>query len=161
MGQCSLMRAWRISKAKRAKDLSGQGAAFEGGRWNEVEIRALYLGLSPGICCLETFVHQNLRPIIPMKITVLELPDDPALYLEPALGDLPNGWNALPADRPSMDFGTDWLNRGEQLGLILPSAVMPLERNIMLNPLHPAMKEVQIVDVLDFSYDDRMFLVRD
>lgn len=156
-----MMRAWRIAKAKRAKDLSGQGAAIDGGRWNDAEVRALYLGLSPGICCLETFVHQNQRPMIPMKIVVLELPDDPTLYLEPALDDLPKGWNALPADTPSMDFGTEWLNRGEQLGLILPSAVMPLERNIMLNPLHPAMKEVQIVEVLDFSYDDRMFLLRE
>lgn len=106
-------------------------------------------------------MHQNTRPMIPMKITVLELPDDPALYLEPALVDLPVGWNTLPADTPSMDFGTQWLNRGEQLGLILPSAVLRLERNIMLNPLHPAMKDVQIVEVLDFSYDERMYLLRE
>ena len=29
------MRAWRVAKAKRATDLSGRGAAIEGGRWNE------------------------------------------------------------------------------------------------------------------------------
>jgi len=70
------MRAWRISKAKRAADLSGLGAAIEGGRWNEAEAAAVYLGLSPAICCLETFVHQTQRPVIPMKITEFELPED-------------------------------------------------------------------------------------
>lgn len=154
------MRAWRICKASRANDLSGKGAAIEGGRWNDAEVPAVYLGLSPAICCLETFVHQTRRPLIPMKIVALELPDEPSLYLEPALCDLPPGWESLPADRPSMAFGTDWLQRNEHLGLIVPSAVMPLERNIMLNPRHAAMADVRIVEVLDFSYDERMFQTR-
>lgn len=154
------MLAWRISKAKRATDLSGKGAAIEGGRWNEAEVPAVYLGLSPAICCLETFVHQAHRPVIPMKISVLELPEDKTLYLEPLLEELPEGWASLPADRPSMSFGTAWLNRNEQLGLILPSAVLPLERNIMLNPRHPAMARVKIVEMIDFTYDERMFISR-
>lgn len=151
------MRAWRIAKARRANDLSGKGAALEGGRWNDVDIPAVYLGLSPGICCLETFVHQNQRPVIPMMIVSLDLPDDPDLYYEPAIETLPPGWASLPADRPSMDFGTAWINAGQQLGLIIPSAVLPLERNIMLNPMHPAMSQVKIVEALDFNYDERMF----
>lgn len=154
------MRAWRISKASRATDLSGRGAAIEGGRWNDAEVRAVYLGLSPAICALETFVHQTRRPVIPMKITVLELPDDPELYLEPALNALPVGWATLPADRPSMSYGTAWIASNAQFGLILPSAVMPIERNIMLNPRHPALSDVEIVEVLDFFYDDRMFKIR-
>lgn len=154
------MRAWRIAKAKRASDLSGQGSAIEGGRWNEAEVPAVYMGLSPAICCLETFVHQTSRPLIPMKITVFELPDDPGLYYEPSAEQLPADWNAMPADRPSMSFGTNWLRGRQQLGLIVPSAVMPLERNIVLNPWHPAIADVRVVEVLDFRYDDRMFIVR-
>lgn len=154
------MLAWRIAKAKRATDLSGQGAAIEGGRWNEAEVPAVYMGLSPAICCLETFVHQTSRPKIPMKITVFELPDEEILYCRPGAGDLPDGWNAMPADRPSMSFGTAWLKGRQHLGLIVPSAVLPLERNIVLNPMHPAIANVRVVEVLDFKYDDRMFTVR-
>lgn len=154
------MRAWRISKASRAADLSGIGAALDGGRWNDADVPAVYLGLSPAICCLETFVHQTRRPLIPMKITVLELPGDPALYFEPAHADLPELWAALPWDRYSMAYGTAWLTRNDQLGLILPSAVLPIERNIMLNPRHPAMTGVRVVEILDFEYDQRMFSVR-
>lgn len=154
------MRAWRISKANRAADLSGRGAAIDGGRWNDAEVPAVYLGLSPAICCLETFVHQTGRPLIPMKIVTLQLPDDPELYRQLSTEELPSGWASLPADRPSMAYGTAWLNCNAQLGLIVPSAVMPLEKNIVLNPRHPAMTQVQILDVQEFCYDQRMFHVR-
>lgn len=151
------MRGWRIAKARRATDLSGQGAAIAGGRWNDQDLPAVYMGLTPGICCLETFVHANGEPAMPMKITCFELPDDPALYLEPAGNELPAGWNALPADRPSMAYGSAWLREGSYLGLIVPSAVLALERNVLLNPRHPAISQVQVVQVYDFMYDPRMF----
>lgn len=154
------MRAWRVAKASRASDLSGQGAAIQGGRWNDKDVPVVYLGLSPAICCLETFVHASGRPLFPMKITVFELPDDDGLYLRPAPQDLPQGWNSLPADRPSMDFGSRWLKAGEQLGLIVPSAVLPLEWNILLNPRHPAIARVRVEDSFDFLYDERMFQTR-
>ncbi|TBU75581.1 RES domain-containing protein [Pseudomonas daroniae] len=151
------MRAWRVAKAKRARDLSGIGAALEGGRWNEQDVPAVYMGLSPAICCLETFVHAEGPPAMPMKITCFELPDDPELYWEPDTGELPRGWNALPVDRPSMEFGTGWLRSASHLGLIVPSAVLPLERNLVINPQHPAVSQISIVDIYDFTYDPRMF----
>lgn len=154
------MRAWRVAKARRATDLSGKGAALEGGRWNDVEIPAVYLGLTPAICCLETFVHATGRPLIPLKITCFELPDDEALYWRPDHAALPKGWAALPADRPSMDFGTRWLEQGSQLGLIIPSAILPLECNLLVNPRHPAVNDIKVIDTFDFSYDPRMFNAR-
>jgi RES domain-containing protein len=154
------MRAWRVAKASRATDLSGKGASIDGGRWNDVDVPAVYMGLTPAICCLETFVHTTALPPFPLKICSFLLPDDPALYLEPAPEQLPPGWSALPADRPSMRYGTDWLASRGHLGLIVPSVVLPLERNIMLNPLHPAMSTVRIEAVYDFTYDARMFAAR-
>lgn len=154
------MRAWRVAKAKRASDLTGQGAAMEGGRWNEAEVPALYMGLSPAICCLETFVHTNVRPVFPLKITQFQLPDDPKLYLQPESASLPPGWAVLPADRASMEFGTRWLKANTHLGLIVPSVVLPLERNIVINPCHPAIAQIAIETIFDFTYDERMFMAR-
>lgn len=151
------MRAWRISKAKRAKDLSGKGAAIEGGRWNDQDVPAVYMGLTPAICCLETFVHAVGEPSMPMTITCFELPDDLSLYLEPDPRKLPDGWASLPADRPSMDFGSAWLKANSHLGLIVPSAVLALERNIVITPNHPALSQIKVIDVFDFIYDARMF----
>lgn len=154
------MLAWRIAKAKRARDLSGVGAALDGGRWNDVDVPALYMGLSPAICCLETFVRTTRYPALPLKITRFVLPDDETLYLEPNSLELPKGWEVIPPDRPSMTFGTTWLQDKTHLGLIVPSAVLPLERNIMINPKHPAMGKVRVDEVFDFMYDERMFLPR-
>lgn len=154
------MRAWRVAKVKRATDLSGLGAALEGGRWNDTDIPAVYMGLSPAICCLETFVHANSKPLFPLKITCFELPDDAALYLQPDPESLPLGWASLPADRASMQFGTDWLKSGSHLGLIIPSAVLPLEHNIVLNPAHPSIQQVKVIATYDFAYDERMFAGR-
>lgn len=154
------MLAFRVAKAKRARDLSGAGAALDGGRWNDVDVPALYMGLSPAICCLETFVHTTRYPSMPLKITRFVLPDDKTLYLEPASSELPQGWKAIPPDRPSMTFGTKWLQDKSHLGLIVPSAVLPLERNVVINPKHPAIGEVRVDEVFDFMYDERMFLPR-
>lgn len=147
------MFAWRLTKARRARDLSGIGAALDGGRWNDVDVPALYMGLSPAISCLETFVHTTRYPVMPLKITRFVLPDDEALYLEPDPSELPQGWETIPPDRPSMMFGTRWLQGNTHLGLIIPSAVLPLERNIVINPKHPEITQVRIDEVFDFMYD--------
>ena len=152
------MIAWRITKAKRARDLTGKGAALDGGRWNEVDVPAVYMGLSPAICSLETFVHTNRYPLLPLKITRFILPDDANLYLEPNPRTLPEGWATIPPDRTSMAYGTKWLRNTQHLGLIVPSAVLPLERNIVINPAHPAIAKVTIDAQFDFMYDQRMFL---
>jgi RES domain-containing protein len=39
----------------------------------------------------------------------------------------------------------------------VPSAVLVLERNVVINPNHPAVNRIKVVDVFDFMYDPRMF----
>jgi len=151
------MFAWRIAKASRADDLSGRGAALDGGRWNDVDIPAVYMGLTPAICSLETFVHTSGFPTVPLKITRFTLPDDESLYLQPYPTTLPEGWDTIPADRASMAYGTQWLLGKHYLGLIVPSAILPLESILVLNPAHPACGQVRVSAQYDFVYDKRMF----
>jgi RES domain-containing protein len=40
--------------------------------------------------------------------------------------------------------------------LSVPSAVIPIERNLLLNPLHPAIAQVRITDDQPFSFDPRL-----
>jgi RES domain-containing protein len=146
------MRAWRIGKACVASDLTGAGAAQYGGRWNHPNHPALYLGLSTAGCALDTVMLAGHVPCLPLKLIELHLPDNPALYHEPDPQQLPPGWNALPADKASMDFGTAWLEGTEHLGLILPSATTDQTRCLMVNPKHPAMAQVKILESSDFIY---------
>lgn len=149
------MDAWRVGKAKHAKDLSGAGAAIVGGRWNDMDVPALYLGFTAAICCLEAFVNASGPPAFQMKLAKIRLPDEDELYLKP--DELPDGWDSKPADRASMEFGTKWLRSQSHLGLIVPSAVLPAEFNIVINPKHPAASQILVLEVQDFFYDPRMF----
>lgn len=154
------MLAYRITKAKRATDLSGKGATLEGGRWNDIDIPAVYMGLGPAVCCLETFVHTTYYPTLPLVITRFILPQNKSLYFQPNPNDLPENWANRPPDRASMAYGTAWLKGNQHLGLIVPSAVMPMENNIVINPAHPAVKHIQVDKQFDFMYDARMFEAR-
>ncbi len=151
------MRAWRLCTAKWAHNLDGMGAAKEGGRWNEQDVPAIYLALDSSTCVLETFVHQSGPPQMPLVMVELALPDDASLYVQPALSDLPPGWDRLPADVPSRAYGTHFLQRSGKFGLIIPSVVNPLANNLVLTPNHRARFDITVVSTHAFIYDARMF----
>jgi len=138
-----VIRAWRLSKARYAGDLTGQGAARDGQRWNQPGQRAVYLGMTPEITLLEVLVHLNGVLSAPLVLCGYDVPDTPGLIGEA------NG-------QASAAFGGDWLRTGQQLGLVLPSVVMPQARNLLLNPLHPAMAQVALVHQEPFQLDQRL-----
>ena len=138
-----VIRAWRLSKARYAGDLTGQGAARDGQRWNQPGQRAVYLGMKPEITLLEVLVHLNGVLSAPLVLCGYDVPDTPGLIGEA------NG-------QASTAFGGDWLRTGQQLGLVLPSVVMPQARNLLLNPLHPAMAQVALAHQEPFQLDQRL-----
>jgi len=151
-----VIRAWRLSKARYAGDLTGQGAARDGQRWNQPGQRAVYLGMTPEITVLEVLVHLNGVLSAPLILCGYDVPDTPGLIKEADPNDLPEGWNAVPHCQASAAFGGDWLRTGQQLGLVLPSVVVPQARSLLLNPLHPAMAQVALVYQEHFQLDQRL-----
>jgi RES domain-containing protein len=71
-------------------------------------------------------VHLNGVLIAPQVLSCYEVAAAPGLISDPD----PDSFAT---------FGGDWLRDGQQLGLVLPSVVVPQARNLLLNPLHPAM----------------------
>jgi RES domain-containing protein len=63
---------------------------------------------------------------------------------EVTLDQLPRGWRRFPAPATLQRFGDAWLQSGEMAVLAVPSAVIPIEKNYLLNPSHPEMKSIQI-----------------
>lgn len=153
-----MMFAWRIAKKDRALDRSGFGASIRGQRWNSANIPAIYAGLSLEIAAMEKLVHAG--SILPPDLVVvrIELPDDKDLFDIPDPSELPKGWNALPGSPAAAAYGDVFLLKRERLGLIVPSAVVPEARNIVINPGHPSMREVIMETVRDFTFDPRLRL---
>jgi RES domain-containing protein len=150
------MKLWRIAQRKYALDRLCAGSALYGGRWNPVGLPAFYCGASIAICALEKFVHVGQAPLPPLVLVAVDIPDE-SEFFAPAVDQLPPGWDTLPTSAVAQDLGRKWLERGTALAMHVPSAVLPEENNVILNPRHPQFLDVELTVVRPFSFDQRMF----
>lgn len=150
------MQAWRITKKDRALDRSGFGASITGQRWNSVNVPAIYAGLTLEIAALEKLVHTGSMLPLDLVVVQIALPDEPALFESPHPDTLPDGWDALPASSAAAAYGDSFLLSMKYLGLIVPSAIIPEARNIVINPAHPRMEKVTMAIIRDFTFDARL-----
>lgn len=150
---------WRIARHVHALDRTGAGARDHGGRWNRRGTAAIYAGRTIAIAALEKFV--NIAGIVPPDLVLVrvELPDHHSSE-EPAIGDLPRDWNAVPVRPASMDYGTGWIQASRSLVLYVPSAVVVEERNAILNPHHPEFQGVTMSIERAFTFDPRLYVAR-
>jgi len=56
-------------------------------------------------------------------------------------------------------IGTNWAASGRSLALVVPSAVMSEEKNILLNPDHERWAEVRISSPIEYRFDRRFLKV--
>jgi len=150
---------WRIARRPFALDRLGTGARDGGGRWNHTGTPVIYAGGTIAIAALELFVH--LAGIVPPDLVLvrIELPDKHSAET-PALAELPRDWRRVPATPGSMDFGTAWAKALRSLVLHVPSALVPEEKNAVVNPAHREFAAVKMAIEREFRYDDRMYRPR-
>jgi RES domain-containing protein len=153
---------WRLSARRRVRHLDGAGNRDCGARWNSGRSRGVvYSSLNVATCVLETLVHlgPKLRTKLPSNLMLVEIAvTDDAGIVRIGRDEIPRD-----ADRRRRDgrtwyqrTGDQWLDRGEALVLIAPSAVVPQELNVMLNPAHPRMTDVRIIASTRFRFDPRL-----
>jgi RES domain-containing protein len=70
--------------------------------------------------------------------------------------DLPRGWKKAVAPKKTKDLGTNWVKSGASAVLSVPSAVVPNERNYLLNPAHPDFKKIRFSAPVPFVFDPRL-----
>lgn len=148
------MLLYRITNAKYADDLSGNGARLYGGRWNSEGKPMVYLASSRSLAVLESlanFIPTNI-PNDFVMLTV-EAPED--FYTIPE-NVLPGHWNEYPEQHILKQIGNSFLQRDEYLLLKVPSALVPEEFNYLLNPLHPKAGKVKILKKSPFNFDKRL-----
>ena len=137
------LRVWRLTTARFAHSaFSGDGARRYGGRWNPKGRAVVYTAGSLSLAMLEMLVQDQ-----PLRARYVAIPADiPAevCILAIAADDLPAGWRE-PAGREALrQIGTDWLARQDGAVLAVPSAVIPIETNYLLNPLHADFGRIDI-----------------
>ncbi len=153
--------AWRIAVDTpdcAADDTTGAGAKAVGGRWNRRGHAVLYASSSIALACLETVVHLKAGGLPLNRYLVrLDIPPDAwAKRLAHDASSLPVGWDAMPEGRVSLDAGEAWLVQAASPVMMVPSAIVPEETNILVNPAHPLSRGIRVSKLRRWSYDPRL-----
>ena len=151
-----MIPAWRIAKRAHAKAaFSGEGARIAGGRWNFPGGAVVYASSTLALAAMETFVHLGEEALgIAFVYFRIEIPD----FVSIARCDrAPRGWRGEPPDEASMRYGSDWLRESKSAVLDVPSAIVQVERNLLLNPRHPDFAKLIISRPKAFTFDPRMW----
>jgi RES domain-containing protein len=116
----------------------------------------VYASSSLALAAVETFV--NLEPNLQPKDLVTVEGDIPDV-LEIARVDvkaLPANWHET-RDESLRHVGNDWIRAGRTAALLVPSAAIRGEWNVLLNPAHPDFSKINFREPEPFEFDVRMF----
>ncbi|MEA5427039.1 RES family NAD+ phosphorylase [Arcicella lustrica] len=150
------MDVFRISKFKRARDLSGFGASLKGQRWNRRGTSLLYTASHRSLALLEVLVHiGEYYPEDDYAIITLDIPENQIVSLDASI--LPKDWAKIFDAGVLASFTDHWLKTEQSIALGVPSAIVPQETNYLINPLHPDFQDVKIKNIEKFTFDERFF----
>ena len=122
--------------------LSGEGAARYGGRWSPKGMRAVYCSENSSLAALEVLVNLARPAAFPgYRVLDLDVPDGSIVAAPPRITD-------------ARRTGAELLRT--HLAIMAPSAVNPLERNVVINPAHPDFDKVRPGRIRPFAFDRRL-----
>jgi len=156
-----MQRFWRIcAKSHAGSAFSGEGAFRCGGRWNPPGVSLVYASTTLALAALELFVNVEPEEVPGAFVSIAVQAPDHASIESVEIASLPHGWRRCPAPQALQAIGLRWLERGDTLLLSVPSVVIPEERNILINPLHPEFPQLTIQPPKAFSFDPRTWTRR-
>jgi RES domain-containing protein len=150
------IRAWRITP-KRYEDtaFSGLGAEEYGGRFNSDGTALVYTSESLALATLELLVRANDRRRLQDRVCLpVSFPSPHVTVLNAE--DLPERWNSRPYTPDSQHVGDAWVESETSLVLRVPSVVVPVENNYLINPHHPDAADLEIGDAIPLPLDPRL-----
>jgi RES domain-containing protein len=147
------MNVYRISKCEYISDLQGTGAARYPGRWHSKGTHILYTAATPSLALLESVVHISNIVIASYCMTCLSVPEDKIKTI--TVNELPDNWHENPPPDMLKHVGDSFIKENTFLALRIPSAIMPEENNILLNPGHADFKKVSVVYTRNIPIDER------
>jgi len=104
---------------------------------------------------METFVHLG-EDAAQLDYVYFEIEIPTAVVIMP-LTVKPGGWRNEPPSSASMRVGDKWLRAKTSALLEVPSAIIPTETNLILNPVHSDAAKLQIRAARPFQFDPRMW----
>lgn len=148
------MILYRFARDIYSHDISGAGSKKWGGRWNSPGIPVVYASCTISLSLLELLVyHSSYEEIRVNRLMQIKVPDQSLHSL--SASSLKVKW------QNDIDYcrfiGNEFLLNKKFLLLKVPSAIIPDEYNVMINPAHSAFNKVSIISAKIFDFDGRLF----
>jgi RES domain-containing protein len=148
-----------VRKKFAESPFDGEGSYRYGGRWSRAGIRVAYASEHLSLALLEYLA--NLDPSdTPNDLVVAraDIPDAlPRFEMYPS--ELPTDWKRFPAPGSLADMGETFIRAKLTAVLIVPSALVPGERNFLLNPAHPEYGAITTLPPEPITLDYRLIAV--
>lgn len=148
---------WRLVPAAHAKTaFDGEGAKLYGGRWSSKGVPLVYASEHRSLAVLELRVHIDTTPMLrPYKLIGFSFEENLLRVL--SVGSLPKDWRREPSPPSVQHLGDQWVADADSPILAVPSAIVPADLNLLINPRHPDFSKFQLAPPIDFSFDLRLF----
>jgi RES domain-containing protein len=144
-----------LDRSDPGEAFSGEGGLHAAGRWNSLGTRLVYASSSTALACLETLAHMRTpRRLEERWLFAIEIPD--SLIEKLSIGDLPARWDSEPASAASRNIGDQWVIEQRSIALLVPSVIVQVEQNALINPRHPAFRIDSMKPPVRFRYDPRL-----
>jgi RES domain-containing protein len=118
-------------------------------------VAVVYTSATLSLAALEALVHMDVDDAPDDLVAIpVEIPEGVAVH-EIHERKLPHGWRSFPAPAELQDLGSAWAGALETAVLSVPSAVVPHERNFLLNPRHRDFERLRIGTPDPFPFDRR------
>lgn len=150
------MIVYRVANVKyKDLTLSGIGAEKVGGRWNEIGTRAVYCSENISLALLEYYVHSENIANLPKEILIAKIQFPDTFFIE-EIKSLPERWNQYPYSSKTTKYFTELAKNTDFFALKVPSTIVGLESNIILNPLYKQFGQVEIIEFIKLPIDERL-----
>jgi RES domain-containing protein len=149
--------AWRLVQKRRAKSaFDGEGAARAPGRWNREGTPMVYAAGSLALAALEILANLPDEQLSRQPFAAIPVAFDEKLVLRIDTAALPENWSTYPAPLATKELGTQWVKDAASAVLAVPSAIIPIEPNYLINPRHPDFSKISIGKPETFAFDKRL-----
>jgi RES domain-containing protein len=146
---------WRLYRARYGPGLDGVGGTVADGRRHSRGSPVVYFGASAAIVVLERLPHTD-PDLVPRDLRLARFAFSGRLsqYRVEKIAKLPSGW---PRDQnATRAIGDKWLREGGSCLLVVPSAILPEESNLVFSPGHRHSRLPRMISERLFTLDARL-----
>jgi RES domain-containing protein len=146
------MLVYRICLAEFANELKASGNAS---RWNSKGNFVIYAAANRALACLENVVHRSSEGLNHLiKVMIIEI-EDSVSVLDISVSSLDMNWHKRISYPYCQKIGDKWYQDGKSAVLSVPSSIMSMERNYVINCRHEDFikEKIRLIGIEDFVFN--------